>query len=248
MSEVLAVIIGWVLGWFSRYLTNRRGTQLVVAYISQSPQIKISDRVREKLTISYRGAAVEKLVLTNLLLWNAGSRTIRDWDVTLVVQPENPSERFFFEVEVDDPQDRTTYQYGFSDGLPVMKIKRPYINSRRAYVQEEIGLSFISNGKFDVSAVGGGPDWGVKFVDVLGQTRNRLRAVGIAITVFVVSAGSATLFSLLWQRGVALSPVIAAIWGIPTILGVVGGLCWLAVASLLAARNASRYSVRLDET
>lgn len=183
-TDIIAAIVGAVvtglLGFAAYQYNQRRGNQVIVKILSQTPQITLLDSVQQKLEIIYNGRQVKNLVLTQLTICNQGSNMIKPLKLTIGVSPKpgqgtsvNPkiadnqaqpitSEFTYAEFNVNDPRGITISRMESQTGT--FEIERPYINPKKKYAEEEIKVSVFSDVLLDFSVNGGGEDWASKLV------------------------------------------------------------------------------------
>lgn len=193
----LTIGVGWLVSWFR----SKRGNRVLVTRLSTSPQINISERVRENLQIKYKGSTVDGLVLNVLKLENRGATTLRDVRVQLYVSvtdvKSNPDD-LFIEVETHDKLSKTVVATlnksetvgGVTLGNWVIDIHRPFLNHKAAYNEEEIQIVVFSNKEVGFSVVGGGEGWGARYSDEssIRETISRFAPVSFLLSAVSVAA------------------------------------------------------------
>ena len=91
LKALISAIVGATVTIVFLYFQNRRGNRVVVSRVSETPQIGISQAVRQNLDILYKGQSVNNLVLNTLRLENSGKDVIEPLEIELstdVTQPE----------------------------------------------------------------------------------------------------------------------------------------------------------------
>jgi hypothetical protein len=177
-DSIAAYVIGVATGLaalIAQWIRGRRGNRVVVSLLSQSPQVSISESVSNNLEIKYKGQPVDQIVLTRLVITNEGAIDIKDLALKLHVRVKQFNDKKastlpFVEAILSDPLalaqiDTTRIDTGLvTPELPSsmaweIDFRRPFFNPKRAYKEEQIGLTLISNATIDVSVKGGGPGW-----------------------------------------------------------------------------------------
>jgi hypothetical protein len=172
-DEVVGAIVGAVItaiiGLAVYLYQQRKGNRVIVKMISQTPQIIFSDSVQKKLEIIYNGRKVDNLVLTQFVIFNQGSNTIKPLNLIVTVKPK--SDNFTYaEVDVNDTRDIALSSMNNETGA--FQILRPYLNPKKKYPDEEIKVSVFSDVLLDFSVNGGGEDWGAKLTSSLDKGIN----------------------------------------------------------------------------
>lgn len=183
-TDIIAAIVGavvtGVLGFVAYQYKQRRGNQVIVKILSQTPQITLLDSVQQKLEIIYNGRQIKNLVLTQLTICNQGSNMIKPLKLTIGVSPKPGqgtsvdsiiadnrarsiiNEFTYVELNVNDPRGITISR--MDSQTSSFEIERPYINPKKKYAEEEIKVSVFSDVLLDFSVNGGGEDWASKLV------------------------------------------------------------------------------------
>lgn len=177
-AEVIATIIGLILGVILTGLANwwrqRRGNWVVINQISQSPQITISQEVRENLKITYEDKPADQLVLSTFRMTNTSPDNLEDIHIKMTISFKSRAlgldPNSFVELEYYDPLDKIEIERIDSSseelsGKRIYNIYRPFLNSERKYKEERIELTVFSSSEIETSVEGGGSGWYTKFSD-----------------------------------------------------------------------------------
>jgi hypothetical protein len=183
MNEIIAAIVGAVITGIIAFIAyiykSRQGNRIIVKRISETPQIDVSRRVKRNLAITYNNQPVDNLVLNTLVVHNNGNEIIKPVEFKLEVTTPK-GEIDYLEVEEDDPLGQLGQMKIIKDRSS-LTIKRPYLNPKKKFKEEEIKLAVFSNTRLDFSVEGGGEGWYAKFEDEITSMgiRFRLLAAGM---------------------------------------------------------------------
>ena len=190
-------IVGVIITAVVLFFRNRRGNRVVVSRVLQSPQVRVSERLRSSLDIRYKGRPVENLVLNRLRVANKGRTIIESLEIELGFSPVEGNLEYW-EVEVLDPLNKMTVQRKEKS----FTLKRDFLNPKRAYKEEEIQLDVFSNAELVYSIVGGGKGWSSNFEDKSRSEKDTIRQLTRSGYLFGALLSAYTLLELwAWLSG-----------------------------------------------
>lgn len=205
-AQIIAAIVGALItgciGIIAYVWKGRRGNHVVVRRISETPQISLSPDISKRLEIRYNGQQIKNLVLNSLTITNEGRVTIDPAEITVKLEPV-ADEIQFFEVEHNDPLNRTTVVLGEKE----FTVKRSFLNPHKAYKEEKLKLAIFSNVNLNISTEGGGKDWYSKFQDETIVTAQKIlplliiAILGLLVTIsgFIFPEWGQTTFALVLE-------------------------------------------------
>ena len=187
LSEILKPLVSGIVGALVTavvlYLRSRRGNRVVIYRVSETPQVRISESVRQNLSIRYKEQAVDNLVLNTLRIANGGAAVVEPLAIRFSILPSY-GEIDFLELEHVDPLSKTRLQ---RDGN-TFTLTRDFLNPQRAYKEEKVELNIFSNTKLNFSVVGGGKAWYARFEDRALISERLPRIVKPMFIAFLLSA------------------------------------------------------------
>ena len=156
----IGIILG-VVGWLIvRWLTKKRPRKIKLLKIGESTLIEIDPEVRDDVTITYKGKAVQSFYLTTFSLHNAGEEVIDGVEVAIEFQDTE-----VIEVVLDDqiPGRARPENKEITDSS--LKIALPFLNPHKLY-KDRVEVKVFSLKPIIVkNVVGGGRGWSVEFFD-----------------------------------------------------------------------------------
>lgn len=161
-SEILAAIIGAVItaivGGIAWYIKTHIGNKVIIEKISESSLIGFSDKISEDLSITYKGNPVKQLFFYKFRIYNDSYINIANFSTE--IQFTSKAEFPIFLVQTELLPQSCSIDYNLlEDGLLIVNLEKPYLNTIKQDKNDIINLQFISDEKFSYKAVGGGVGW-----------------------------------------------------------------------------------------
>lgn len=163
LKIVGAALAGGVATWIGKEWASRRGNRVMVTRVSETPQIRIGRQIgKGDLSIRYNNEDVDNLVVNILRIENNSSHTISPVIIQITAQPTYSSGcKFIKIISIRDPLEKTIISQ--RDNLLIFE--REFLNSAKAYKEEFIEVSIVSDNSITFSVKGGGKAWAIKYQD-----------------------------------------------------------------------------------
>jgi hypothetical protein len=163
-GALLALIGSGVIYW----IKSRRGNKVILEKVNETSVIQLSEKVRDNLSITYKGNKVNQLILYEFNLYNNGDNNISDFNMTVHFLNFDVNSPFFIEPIINDIQDETTTDLRFTnDGNHFeLRINRPYLNAKKKFNKELITIQILADTNMGFNVIGGGEGWGTEYLDI----------------------------------------------------------------------------------
>jgi hypothetical protein len=159
--------ISAIIGIINIIQKIQKGNKVYLIKTNESSLIQISKLISNKLSITYNGNNINQLFLYDFVLYNNGDKDITNFEMKLLVG-KTEGLRFIEYNAYDLGNGVTTFEQDESkkdDKVVCLVIKRPYLNSKKKFKDEEITLQLISDNKLSFHVLGGGESWKIFYLD-----------------------------------------------------------------------------------
>ncbi len=169
--EIIASIITFVstaiLSFAVYYYRSHKGNWVILQKMNETSVIHVSsDKLNQKLLITYNDKEVDQIISYEFILFNNGEMDISNLKLSLVLLKSENSE--FVEYRTLDSQGITKISVNPQKddvGRQELFIERPYLNSRKKYNEEIIHIQFLTDYRLMFYLKGGNEGWNAKYVD-----------------------------------------------------------------------------------
>lgn len=200
-AEILAAIIGSIftaiVGIIAWQYKTHKGNKVILRKVNETSAIRLSDKVRENLSITYKGKEVKRLIVYEFNIYNNGDKDITNLDISIQIPLETLLSKPLIEPIVSDHQEKTEMSVDISlRGYFIFKLKRPFLNTRKKYKDEVIYLQIISDSELNLGISGGGEGWSTEYFDVEKRDK-KLFKLGIS---FLIIGASAAILTVIFDK------------------------------------------------
>jgi|GEM_PF-1922928 len=172
---ILVTSLGFLI---NRWLSRKQPRKLKLLKLEELSALSIVPKVKDDLTIAYKGVDIQSLYLTIFTLHNSGVELIKDIKFSISFLDSNPILHFSFDssiperlIEVKSVNTMTEPNKGFEVSLL-------YINSLKLY-KDKVRLNLFSTSPVIIKEViGGGPEWTIEYIDYAKESSEFLDRLG----------------------------------------------------------------------
>lgn len=176
VSTILVFVTGILFSVAANWLAARRGNKVLVSRISQTNEINVSHHIKPDLEITFHGEPITQLVVNTLEVTNVGSKDLENISFVVTLLRGDSEGISILTYRLKDPLNRMSS----SPHIDGFEFKRSFLNRIKAYADEKIELTFITDQRIEFQIKGGGSGWSTEYADKTKKD-SRLQSKGVLV-------------------------------------------------------------------